>query len=155
MKIGIIVYSQTGNTLNVAEKIKEALTEKKYDATIEQVTKDLTQSTASKIVLDNCPDINKYDILIFGAPVHGFNLALEMQEYLQQINSLESKRVSTFITHHFSLAWLGGTRSLKQMDTSVKNKGSLTGISGIINWSNKNRNIEIEELVKRIVADID
>jgi len=45
MKIGIIVYSQTGNTLSVAEKLKEKLAVAGHSAEIEQVMVGASRET--------------------------------------------------------------------------------------------------------------
>lgn len=146
MKIGIVVYSQTGNTLSVATKLEKKLLSKKYNVFIEQITKEGSSQNRSKI--------NQNDIIIFGAPVHGFNLALEMKTYLEQLPTLEGKKVHCFITHQLPKAWMGGNHSLKQMETLCKNKGAVLIKDGIINWSSKNLNDEIENLVTLISNNI-
>lgn len=104
MKIGIIVHSHTGNTLSVAQKIKEKLLTAGHSVNLEQVTAVNEDSVAAgKIQLKTIPDVSTYDILIFGAPVNGFSLSQVMKEYLLQIPSWGSMRKPPkFLTGYFS-----------------------------------------------------
>ena len=41
MKIGIVVYSQTGNTYQVAEKLQETLSDKGHSVNIERINVEI------------------------------------------------------------------------------------------------------------------
>ncbi len=102
MNIGIMVFSKTGNTLSVAEKLRETLLEKGHNAVLEQVkaSNDL-EMYPKKVVLSNSPSTQGYDMLVFAAPVNGFSLAAVMQAYLQGIPSLDGKLLAGFVTQAF------------------------------------------------------
>lgn len=68
MKVGIIIHSHTGNTLSVAERLKEKLVAVGHQATIDQVTA-VNEDPSAKVELKTMPDTSTYDALIFGAPV--------------------------------------------------------------------------------------
>ncbi|NCC75880.1 MAG: flavodoxin family protein, partial [Clostridia bacterium] len=120
MNIGLIVYSYTGNTLSVADKLKDQLQAQGHTATIERVhasnenpQKNRLDKTGS---LTQAPDPAPYDALILAAPVNGFSLAKVMQDYLASCPGLAGKPVRLFVTHHFPKAWLGGSQTIRQFD---------------------------------------
>lgn len=151
MKIGIIVHSHTGNTLSVAEKIREHFAAQGHTAQIERVTADKEgQSASANSVLLNVPDITPYDVIVFGAPVQAFSLSPVMRKYLEGISSIKGKKVSCFVTQQFPKPWLGGNRAIRQMAQACKDKGTEISASGIVNWSGKLRDRQIEDVAARL-----
>jgi hypothetical protein len=71
MNIGIIVYSQTGNTYSVALRLQEKLAATGHVATLERI-EVVEVAPAKPVQFKTLPDAGPYDALIFGAPVHGF-----------------------------------------------------------------------------------
>ncbi|MDD3392754.1 MAG: flavodoxin family protein [Bacilli bacterium] len=141
MKIGIIVYSNTGNTLSVAEKLKKNLVKKGNIVNIEKINID-----GNKKITNN-PDISKYTYIIFASFVEAFHLNPIMNKYLKQLDEIENKKVSAFITQGFSKSWLGGNKAIKQIKKICNNKNFIFDKSGIINWGSKNREKQIEQLI--------
>lgn len=147
MKIGILVYSHTGNTLYVAQKMKEALSEKHY-VNIERINSINDQETdVKRIVLKNIPDLFIYDTLIFASPVNGFTLAPVMKAYLQQIEKLSSKRVFAFVTMFFPFDWMGGNQAIKVINEFVERNALKLQNSTIIHWKKRNREKQIEDMI--------
>ena len=86
MNVGIIIYSQTGNTLSVAQRMKEALIAAGHTAQIEQITiAQANGKETSSAPLVNIPDVQGYDAVIFGTPVQAFSLCQPMTKYLKQL----------------------------------------------------------------------
>jgi flavodoxin len=110
MNVGIIVYSQTGNTLSVAQKLEGALKANGHAAGIARVEAGST------------PDVSPYDLVIFAAPVQAFALAPAMKLYLSQISSLAGKKVCCFVTQQLKKAWLGGNHAVRQIQAACKGK---------------------------------
>ena len=155
MKTGIIVHSQTGNTLQVAEKLAQAIKAEGYEAQVERVTTAETSAeTLKNITLTTAPDTAGYDQLLLGAPVQAFALSAAMKTYLSQLPDLKAKRVVCFVTQHFPKAWMGGNRAVKQMCEAVTQKGGRVEASYVINWSSKVRNEQIDNLVTRCAQAI-
>ena len=155
MKTGIIVHSQTGNTLQVAEKLAQAIKAKGYEAQVERVTTAETNpDTFKSITLGIAPDPAGYDLLLLGAPVQAFALSAAMKAYLSQLPDLKAKRVVCFVTQQFPKAWMGGNRAVKQMREAVTQKGGQVEASYVINWSSKVRNEQIDSLVTRCVQAV-
>lgn len=148
MNIGIIVYSQTENTYTVGQRLEEKLASEGHTVVLERVTPVGDVNPGSKdITFKNAPEIDSYDAVIFGSPVHAFSLAPAMKAYLEQLKSLSGKEIICFVTKGLRFKWTGGTRAIGQMKKLCTSKGGNVVDTGIIIW-NKNRDKEIEVLVK-------
>lgn len=153
MKIGIIVHSHTGNTLSVGKRLQEVLTSSGHIAIIEQV-KAMNEDPNSResIKLKSIPAIDQYEAIIVGAPVRGFSLSPVMKLYLEQLPLLQGKRIACFITEYFPKPWMGGNRALRQMEGAIVSKGGKVSDKGIVNWSAKQREEQIADVVSRLAG---
>lgn len=149
MKIGIIVYSRSGNTYSVAAKLKENLQANGHTVNIEQLTPaGGTSNNAKNIQFEKLPDVNAYDALIFGTPVHGFSVSQEMTAYMKQLPSIQGKKVACFVTKGLPFKWTGGNRAISQMKEACESRDGIVGETGIVIWG-KNRDKDIKEVVER------
>ena len=148
MKIAIVIYSYTGNTFSIGTKIVRFLQGKNHDVQLIRVNVDDDQPSKTEIQLGEIDSITPFDKVIFGSPVRAFSLAPAMIKYLQQLESLNGKTVSCFVTKQLPFAWTGGSSALNKMVNLCKDKGAEIDKTGIINWSNKNREQMIDQLVK-------
>lgn len=151
MNIGIIVHSQTGNTLSVAKIVSQKLQNRGHNVTIETIVpNDENEIDPTKIQLDHMPDISPYEGLIFACPVRGFTISGAMLTYLSTIPPLENKKIALFVTHLFPFAWMGGTPTIGKMKSLCQaKKGNLVG-TGIINWKGLNRETNIEQMAIKL-----
>lgn len=150
MKIGIIVYSHTGNTYSVAQKLQESLTAAGHFVEIEKVTVvNDNEMNAQKIQFRNRPDTDKYDALIFGSPVRGASLSAPMTAYLSQIGALKEKNIFCYVTQFFPFPSMGGNRAIKQITKILESKGVKVSKTGIVNWSNLRRGKMILDVVEK------
>jgi len=154
MNIGIIVFSKTGNTFSVAEKLRDTLLEMGNKVALEKLTaSNNVEIDPKKVVLSNPPSTQGYDMLVFGAPVNGGRLPAVMQAYLQGIASLEGKSVAGFVTQAFPFPWMGGTQAISGMEKLVQAKGGKVSATGVVNWmfAGKRKTL-IAETIEKIVA---
>ena len=152
MKVGIVVHSHTGNTLMVAQKLKDKLLAAGHSVSLLKVSAlNDEEGDAQKIRLAEKPDVSGYDAVLFGAPVRGFSLSPVMQAYLSQIGSLSGKKAACFLTQHFPHPWMGGNRAMKQMLTLCQSKGATVYGTGIVNWSNAGNR---EKLIQAVVGKL-
>lgn len=136
MKVGIIIHSHTGNTLSVAERLKEVLAAAGHLVCLERVEAvDENPNEAMNVKLKTIPSISSYDIIIFGAPVRGFSLSPVMKVYLAQLPSLNGKKVGCFLTQAFPHPAMGGNQAMGQFRTACESKGANVLQTGIVNWS--------------------
>lgn len=152
MNVGIIIYSQTGNTLSVAEKLKEVLLAKGHTAVIERVEAENDAPNSKQPPrLTKAPDPSAYDAVYFGAPVHAFSLCPVMKLYLAQLPQLRHKPVSCFVTQHLKKPWMGGNRAIRQMRALCGDKGATNRESGIVNWTAPGRDAQIDTVTAKLV----
>ena len=117
---------------------------------IEQIRLAGGQQTPNKnSKIENPPDATAFDAVIFGAPVQAFALSKVMQMYLEQIPSLQDKKIALFVTKGLPFNWTGGSRAIGQMKKICQAKGGIVYGTEIVVWS-KNRDKQIAELVQKI-----
>lgn len=150
MNIGIIVYSQTGNTYSVALRLKEQLAAAGHTVTLERIEVIGEVTPGKPVQFKTLPDVGPYDALIFGAPVHAFSLCQPMSGYLEQVTSLQGKRVACLVTQGLPYAWLGGNRAIRQMSRLCEAKGATVCGTGVVNWMNRRRDHQIAEVTDRL-----
>lgn len=151
MKIGIIVFSKTGNTDLVAQRLREKLLTAGHDVQIEKITAyNDDQNDVSSIKLNRAPDINEYDALIFGSPVRGYSLSAVMTAYLSQLTEFKGKQVFCYVTEFFPFPSMGGNRAIEQMKKLCQSKGAKVCDTGIVNWSHIRRQKMINDMVEKM-----
>ena len=151
MKIGILVYSQSGNTLQVSEKLKERLIGEGHAVTLERVTVQGERTPKTKsFELDAQPDPSPYDAIVFASYVEAFSLCAVMSQYLSQLGSLQGKRVALLVTQQFPYPWMGGSRAINQMKRICQSKGADVRTTGIVNWAKSRRDATIAAAVDRL-----
>ncbi|MDI6718282.1 MAG: hypothetical protein QMD46_01535 [Methanomicrobiales archaeon] len=147
MKIGIIVHSETGNTLAVARQLQEGLRAAGHTAETKRLK--LTGKPQDRNVgIVDPPDAGAYEGLVFGAPVHGFALSKGMDTYLSQIPSLQGKTVACFVTKGLPFAGTGGNQAIARMRQVCESRGATVCATGIVIWRGQ-REKQIADLVER------
>jgi len=153
MNIGMIVYSQTGNTLDVLKKIKLDLENEGHTAAIDRVeiSGDPAQG-ASAITITNAPDPVKYEAVIFASPVQAFSLALPMKKYMSGISGLEGKKTACFVTKQLPFKWTGASHALSQMSDFCRSAGSAPVGTDFVIWSSKQREADIDAASEKLAG---
>lgn len=156
MKVGIIVFSQTGHTLSVAKKLEENLVNNGQTVTLEQVEiKAEMQDKANKsFELVTAPSPEPYDSVVFAGPVEAFNLSRVMKAYLAQVPDLKGKNIAFLITQFFPYRWLGGKQAVNWMKKTCEAKNGTVKGSGIINRSNRRSEQMIADAVEGLTKNI-
>jgi len=151
MNIGIVVYSQTGHTLEVAGKLKERLIGKGHSVTLEQITVVGGRTPQTKeFELGTQPEIGSYDAIVFGSAVEAFSLSQVLSRYLNNLGSLQGKNVACLVTQQFPFPWMGGNRAIRQMTKICQSKGALIRATGVVNWAKARRDKTVAEAVARL-----
>lgn len=154
MKIGIIVYSQTGNTYSVAQKLKEKLAAAGHAVTLERLTTVGGETDPAKAKLEKLPDLSGYDALAFAGPVQAFSLSRVMASYMGQLPPLNGKKAVVFVTKGLALAFTGGNQAIKKLTKGVESKGGKVVGSGIVMWGSKDRDRQIDDVVEKLVKSL-
>ena len=153
LKIGIIVYSQTGNTFSAVEQLQKKLSKNGHNAYIERLkplNPDKIKPGTENIKYKEVPDLTKYEGYIFAGPVHALSISAGLQSYLNEIHSLDNKKTACLITKGLPFNWTGGNRALNQLKRLVKSKEGEYIAGGIINWMNYKRKKDIEKVTAKI-----
>lgn len=145
MKIAVIVYSYTGNTFSVAEKLVEKLKARRKDAKLFRLIMSGDPHMDSKNVsIKNIPDLNEYDAYVFASPVQAFTLSAYMKMYMKNIQPLNGKNVAVFVTQNLKPVF-GGNRAIKKLSEFVHMKDGAVRGSKIIKWTDSERDKLIDE----------
>ena len=151
MSIGIIVYSQSGHTLSVAEELKERLTAAGHTVSLEKVTVAGGRKPGDKeFELEAMPDAAPYDAVVFASYVEAFSLCEVMARYLKRIESLQGKKVACLVTQFFPYPWMGGNRAIRQMRKLCQSKGATVVGTGVVNWAKSRRDQTTTSVVDRL-----
>lgn len=151
MNIGIIVYSQSGNTLQVASKVKERLTGNGHSVVLEQVTVVGGRTPKTReFELEAKPCTEPYEAIVFASSVEAFSLCPVMARYLKHIDSLEGKKVACLVTQQFPYPWMGGNRAIRQMKSLCQTKGATARVHGIVNWAKSRREATMAGAIDRL-----
>ena len=153
MIIGIIIYSQTGNTREVARRLQEKLAEKGHRAEIDEISiNGKVPAQPGGFELSGLPDPGQYDAVVFGSPVQAFNLNPVMRAYLDQVPMMEGKEAACFITKQLPIKWTGGTRALGLIKNACEAKGAVVKGAEIIFWTERKRRESIARAVENLAA---
>jgi flavorubredoxin len=147
MRVGIIVYSITGNTRSVGRQLHDHLSSQGVDVSMMEVKTASDKPDEAVVEIVEKPDPGQFDVLVFASPVHAFNLSRVMKTYLGLIDRIDGKDCVLFVTHHFPKAWMGGNQALRRMRKHVTGQGGLVRKTFCVNWSSKNRSQDIRNLL--------
>lgn len=142
----IVFYSITGNTRSIAERLSPLTQAKLLE--VKAINDD---PKIQNPILKEIPKIDDFEHLVVASPVHGFMLSKVMKAYIKQTD-FSNKKVDLFVTHFFPYAWMGGSQTLKQMRKLITQQGGQVMKMMSINWKNKNRDRDIENLLELFSA---
>ncbi len=146
MKIGIVVYSETGHTLEVADRLQEKMIAAGHYAEIVRIRAD-----KRRMKLEEAPSVEGYEALVLASPVHAFTLARPMKLYLKTFPSLKDRRVGIFVTQQLKRPFFGGNRALRFLQKNLEKSKAQVVLGGIVHWSAKEREKQQETVVERLV----
>ncbi len=147
MNIGLIIHSQTGNTLKVAEHLKTQLTGMGHEVDLVHLLPDkpaIPGKLSDPVLL---PSLQKYDGIVFGSHVEGLSLAPAMRRAMDAMPPLTGKKVACLVTQYFRQPWLGGSRSVKQMSDLCTKKRGIVKATATVQWKAEDRDARIEKAV--------
>jgi flavodoxin len=151
LSIGIIVYSRTGNTLSVAQKLKKRLSTAGNTVTLQRLEiLGPVSLSVTRVELKTVPPIDQYDVVVFATSVQGGVPAPAMKGYLEQLDSLVGKQVACLVTGFFPFAEWGRNQTIAQMIEICESKGATVRGSGSVGWLSLRRKQQIKDLVDNL-----
>lgn len=157
MKTAIIVHSLTGNTLSVANRLKDSLEKRGIDVYLEKVEpsggENKNEMDLKKITFPSRLNLEEFDNIVMAGPVRGFSMSPVLKAYFEE-SSLKNRKVYMFVTHFFPFAFMGGNSAISQMKNFVEQRGGIVLDSSIIDWKNPSRERKIQTLVELFSKEI-
>jgi len=147
MNIGIVVYSETGNTLALCERARDLFAADGHDVTLARITADVSGGVRT---LRDAPDASACDLVLLGTPVQAFSLPLPVRQYLLDATFREGVRFGILVTQFFKADWLGGTRTVKQAAALVARCHPLFYGSAIVHVRSRRRNDQINAAMRTL-----
>jgi len=152
MKIGIVVYSHTGHTPAVAERLQEALSAVGHSVNLERLEAvGPAALAATDVRLKNVPQIDGYEALVLGTAVRGGQPAPAMASYMDQLPSLEGMQAACLATGFFPAQW-GRNQTLAKMAEVCTSKGATVCGSGSVRWPSLRRKRRTAEVVEEMAG---
>ncbi len=148
MNIGILVYSQTGNTLAVGQKLQEALQEDGHCASLQRLQPTDQEDQSSGFRDDDISAVEGYDVLVFGSPVHAFSLPSAVTDYFHKLPSLSGKQAACFVTKQLPFRWTGGTQAVSRLRSLCESKDADVVGTEILIYRESGRDRDIDRCVK-------
>jgi hypothetical protein len=120
MKIKMIVYSYTHNTLLLIQEWAKQLNQ--HDTEIASIHAYDEYPNTKTITLSEKPSIASTDHLVFATCVRGGTLAPIMAAYLKQMPDLRGQACTLVLTQYFPFEAWGGRQAMKQFRALVEAK---------------------------------
>jgi len=149
MNIGIIYYSETGNTANVAKQLATAFRTQGHPITTKEITVYDVKMNRS---LKDKPATDGYDLIIIGSPVQGFSLPIPVQDYLSQLHLSNQQKIGLFTTQFFPFDWMGGKQTHAQFGTLLQSQNPNVIGQALIHWKSRKRDIQIANAIQVFTA---
>ncbi len=137
MKIKMIVYSYTHNTLHLIQEWAQRLNQ--HDVQIASIHAVDEDPNVKAITLSEKPSVDGQDHLVFATCVRGFALAPIMEAYLKQIPNLRGQKCTLVLTHYFPFDAWGGNQAMHQFKHLVEAKGGIVTATFIYSRSRKSK----------------
>ena len=151
MNVGIMIYSETGNTLSVAERLEERLVAAGHTVELRHVTVQGGRSRGDRqFTLADAPDVTPYDGVVFGSSVEAFSLSPVMDAYMKTVGTLDGKTVTCLVTQAFPYRWMGGNRALRQMAKHCRARGGKVAAVGVVNWAKSRREATLRAAIDQL-----
>jgi menaquinone-dependent protoporphyrinogen IX oxidase len=151
MNIGLLIHSLTGNTLSVAEQVREKLLKAGHTVELRKLEpvggENTKEIDINRIFFQPEPEVSGFDYVIIGAPVRGFSISPVLASYLSRVPSLKGLKVELFVTQAFPYSWMGANNAIKQMRIACEKKGASIGNTAVVNWRSKKKEEQIRELI--------
>lgn len=140
MKIALIIYSETGHSEAVGQRLLHLL---QAHHEVEYIKLHVDSLQTRHLV--NRPSLKLFDRVYFGFPVQGFRLPIPIKEYLTALDISPNTEVGVFTTEYFNYDWLGANSAHRQFWAMLAphNPKPIDQKVGKIHWRHKQREQQI------------
>jgi flavodoxin len=158
MKVAFVIHSETGHTAKFARAIAAKFNENGHDTDITMLRTSgrVRPRATAGFQIRNAPELDEFDVMLFGGPVWGFSASPVILEYLCDLKGLNGRKVMSFATMGLPFKQLGGNRMLKDMDEQLEASGGKVLPGEVLwypFWVNKTKMAEaVERIYKAFTA---
>ena len=156
MHIGLIIYSQTGNTLHIAQRLQAKLNELGHHVSLTHIKSKNDENQFQEpfeMIIQGDPIQTKYDVVVFGAWVQAFNLCFGFRSFLNQLEEISAQQVHAYVTQHFPFPWMGGYQAISTMKKLLIKKSIKVHSTQVFNKMNKKMDTHVEQWITKIVKE--
>lgn len=147
MKVNMVLYSHTGHTMRVGERISQVLHSNGIEVLINRLeTVERLNFQALSVRTKEIPLIEGYDVIILGTPVHGGRMSAPLRFFIDETPSFENIPFIVFATHLFRRGW-GGTQTIQSVRKLCEGKGGIFLGAADVKWLSFFRGQEITRAV--------
>lgn len=156
MKVNFYIHSKTGNSLSVANSLSEVAKSTQHETMVTQITpNDEDQMNLSLITINTLPDPIDADLIVLGGPVHAFSASPSLLKAISSMENLQGKRCILYVTQSLPFDWMGGTRSIRQLEKLLSQEGVSVLCKSIIHWNKPDRDAQINRFIDKFKLIID
>lgn len=153
MQVGVIVYSHTGHTWAVADRLSERLRSMGHECALERIESENPVYPGAKGIRSGTPLLgSEYDLVVFSCPVRGGLPAPPMETYLSHVGSLAGTRVACLVTGFFPVASWGRDQALARLRDVCESKGATVCGSSSVGWFSLRRRKRIAQAVDTVIG---
>lgn len=150
MLIGLIIYSLSDHTWEVAEALRDCLEAAGHEVTLARVeVAGLASRATEDAPLKTLPSVEGYDAVVFGTPVRGGAIPSPMRRYLEHLPSLQGMKVALLTTHFFRQDW-GSQQVMTALQGTCEAKDAAICGAADVKWSGFGRQRRTKETVARL-----
>jgi len=102
------------------------------------------------ILFKPVPEVNDYEVLLLGSPVHGGRISAPMRAFFAEIDSITGMPCVLFVTHFFRQSW-GADQSLAEFTEKCRDKGMRILETCTVHWFSLQRKKNIQNAVQEAV----
>ena len=145
MKIGIVYYSRTGNTRQVAKILQEKFKEKKADVDLIEIehvkrpgffTAGRASSKELEVPIKNTDfNLGKYDVIIAGSPTWAGKPSPFITTFMKKAENIQGKKVAVFGT---GMSPIDKRDQLKEIMKNNFEKAGIKTINGFLTLHYRN-----------------
>ena len=149
MSTGIVIYSYTGHTQTVIEKLADQMEKKPAIFTLEPARQ--INLSDLKTPIKSIPDITAYDTIILATPVHGSRMSSPMATFLDETQALKDKKVILLATHFFPHKW-GCAQMFQAIEEECDQIGAEVIHTDDMCWPGLARKAQLAKLIERTIG---
>ncbi len=154
MKIGIIVYSVSGHTLDAAQHLRDHLVAADYSVSLERLELVGPQRVNNEqAALKSNPLLANYDVVVLCTPVRGGTMAPPMRRFLEQLPALKDHRFALLVTHFFRPAW-GADQTIAALRNACEARGARVIGAASVRWSGIDRAGQLKQALDTLTETI-